>query len=367
MNAWKSLLVPPGAGVFTVSSGSELKNSLWKEYYQSTTIDDVYLKWSKQLAAMDLSNHSPNVFACPSDTGAGIIKGSNWGPLFLRQALIDSIPYHWDKIDLGDIKVNPHLLNDELLTTIAINHLQKQMYPDVKDQNVLATLPVSPLSQIDFLTKNIWQQYPHKKFLFLAGDHSCSYPIVKNWCLSRKHKNFAVLHFDAHTDLLEQRLGIAYCFGTWAYHILPYLPSSEHLLQIGIRASSKTQDDWEKKLKIKQIWSKEIRENNPEQTANAIVQYYKKLGVEEIYISFDVDVLDPKYLSCTGTAEPNGLYPHHVACILNEIKKEFLVSCIDVVEFAPFIKQPTMPLAQLEPDTSMLTLKTLMPLFWNCL
>lgn len=362
LNLWKLLLVPPGAGVHTVSTGSDMKNVLWQKYYNTIDTDKIDFLWKNSLQQIDLNDFAPLVFGCPSDTGAGIIKGSNWGPLYLRLALPDSIQAH----DIGDIKVNPHLLHDDLLSKDIVKHLQKKMYPNV-EQSQSSQLPVSALSQIDFLTQAIWKINPDKKIFFLAGDHSCSYPIVKNWCQSRQHKNFAILHFDAHTDLLDERLGIPYCFATWANQILAYLPSPQHLLQVGIRASAKNQKYWEDHLKVKQIWSKDIRENSIEQTHKLIISHYKKLGIEEIYISFDVDVLDPQYLSCTGTAEKDGLYPHHIAGVLQELKEHFKVSSIDVVEFAPFIRQPHIAQAQLEPDTSMLTLKTLLPLFWNCL
>lgn len=367
MNGWESLLVPPGAGVYTVSSGNDLKNDLWQNYFQSKDISLVTKIWEKQLADLKKSKQSKLIFACPSDSGAGIIKGSNWGPIFLRQALWEAGHSEMKDFDLGDLKVNPHLLYDELLSPLAKSHLQQQMYPLITDAKILKDLPVSPLSQIDFLTKSLWQENPNLKFLFLAGDHSCSYPIVKNWCLSRTNKKFAVVHFDAHTDLLEERLGIPYCFGTWAYHILPHLPTPHNLLQIGIRASGKTQQYWEENLQVKQIWAQEVRENLLEETVNKIVNHLKSLNVEEIYISFDVDALDPQYLSCTGTAEAHGLFPHHVISIVKALSQQFLISSLDVAEFAPFINQPNIARAQLEPDTSLLTLRTILPHFWNSL
>lgn len=363
---WHNILVPPGAGVHTISSGSHYKNALWQRYYDSTDAKVVEAEWKKQLTTMNPSK--AKIFACPSDTGAGIIKGSNWGPVFLRQALLDSgiSCSELKSQDLGDIKVNPHLLHDDLLAKNAIQHIQSSMYSHLKVEEQ-TLLPISALSQIDFLTQQIWEKKSAQKFLFLAGDHSCSYPIVKNWCKTRGHQNFAVLHFDAHTDLLQERLGIPYCFGTWANQIIKFLPKPQHLVQVGIRASGKDQSHWENTFHIKQYWAKELKDLAIEVYVGNIVQYFKSLNVEEIYISFDVDVLDPQYLSCTGTAEKDGLFPHHVAVLCKAIQENFKVSCIDVVEFAPFIRQPDIPHAQLEPETSMLTMQTLLPLFWECL
>jgi agmatinase len=364
--SWKNILVSPGAGITTYSTGSTYKNSLWQKYYNSVQPDTVSNEWKNILSIID--HKTPKIFACPSDTGAGIIKGSNWGPLFLRQAMIDSgmDVEVLKKNDLGDILVNPHLLHDDLLNVSSVSHLRKSMYPDLKD-DMRSQLPVSPLSQIDYLTQEIWKNHSTQKFLFLAGDHSCSYPIVKNWCLSRTHKNFALLHFDAHTDLLQERLGIPYCFGTWANQVLEFFPKPEHVVQVGIRASGKSKDHWEKTFGIKQHWAKDIQQTSIDSFIQNIIMHFQKCGIQEVYVSFDVDVLDPQYLSCTGTAEPEGIYPHHVAMILKALKNHFNISSIDVVEFAPFLRQSNIPKAQMEPETSLLTMQMLLPLFWESL
>ena len=57
-----------------------------------------------------------------------------------------------------------------------------------------------------------------------------------------------LLHFDAHTDLLQERLGIQYCFATWAYHANELLRRDGRLVQVGIRASGRSQSHWESSL-----------------------------------------------------------------------------------------------------------------------
>ena len=136
---------------------------------------------------------------------------------------------------------------------------------------------------------------------------------------------------------------------------------------MGIRASGKTQQHWEETLGVKQYWSKEIRELSPDDFVENLINYYKQLSVQEIYVSFDVDVLDPAYLSCTGTCEEEGLFPHHVAFMIKTLRDHFTISCIDVVEFAPFIRQALVPKPQLEPETSLITLQMLLSLFWESL
>ena len=63
----------------------------------------------------------------------------------------------------------------------------------------------------------------------------------------------AIIHFDAHTDLLTERLGIDLCFGSWCTHILEDLNSPSHLVQLGIRSSGKTKSHWENTFGVKQV------------------------------------------------------------------------------------------------------------------
>ena len=355
----KMLLVPPGEGIYTVSTGNSSKKELWQKYFKTDDQKIVLQRWKKAVSLL-WNKKNTLVFGCPSDNGGAILRGANWGPIFARIAfseILRDFPEH----DLGDILVNPHLLYDELLNEKAIEKLKIALYHKNVD------LPVSALSQIAYLTQQIWNKNYARKVFFLAGDHSCSYPIAKSWCKSRKNKNFAILHFDAHTDLLESRLGIDYCFGTWANQILTYLPKANHLFQVGIRTSGKNQKYWESTLGVKQIWSEEVLQNNIEITSKKIAAHFKKIKVKDLYISLDVDVFDPSYFSCTGTAESKGLAPHHFAAILSHLSENFNIQVIDLVEFAPFVRQPNIAFSQLEPDTSLLTLKTLAPLIWKVL
>lgn len=66
-----------------------------------------------------------------------------------------------------------------------------------------------------------------------------------------------------------------------------------------------------------------------------------------------------------GLLKMRGYFLYHIASLCKALKEHFKISCIDVVEFAPFINQPGIPHAQMEPETSMLTMQILLPLFWN--
>lgn len=80
-----------------------------------------------------------------------------------------------------------------------------------------------------------------------------------------------------------------------------------------------------------------MNKNGIEKTANKLIKDYKKLGIEELYISFDIDALDIKYASATGTPEKEGLLPSDCAAIIRLVSEEFKITGADLMEVAPFV------------------------------
>ncbi len=322
------LLSPPGSGIHTVSNGKERKEQLQKTLYQSNQADIVEQRWKQQLKDQ-LGTKNLALLSYPCDTGAAITRGSNWGPLYLRQ-LIQSK----NLCDLGDVAVIPQLLSDEDTSEQTKQRIAMERYPqELRDQ-----LPVAPLSILKTIAAAFFQDYPDQPLLTLGGDHSLSYPIVHGWLKRKKRekKKLGILHFDAHTDLMPQRLGIQHCFATWAYHALAELHSAQHLLQVGIRSSAQNQQYWQQNLGLRQIWANEFRHKGLDWAQAQILEHFEKLGVQELYLSVDIDALDSEYASATGTAEANGLFPHEIIQILQTLKaSDLVITAADLVEVAP--------------------------------
>lgn len=314
----RNLLCPAGDGVFTVETAKEKKASFQTKIYGEGDPKPV---WEKNIEKF-VSDKKPLLLGVPSDNGGGILRGANWGPLFLRERLAT---YN----DIGDIRVVPHLLHDSYLNEETIERVGKALFGTKTD------LPVSPLSIAYRSAKEILTLNPKARIFGLGGDHSVSEPLVKAYL--ETIPNLGILHFDAHTDLLDERLGIDHCFATWAHQILPDLNSSENLIQVGIRRSGKERSHWEKKYKITQYWADEVLKESASEISKKIIEKYKKLKVEKIYISFDIDAIDSEFASATGTPEENGLRPHDAAIIIEEVSKHFDIVAGDMVEVAPFV------------------------------
>jgi len=320
------LLTPPGNGVFTVHTAREKKENLFKAYFDSTELNVVQKKWEKNLH--NLNTDKPHLFGIPSDNGGGIQRGANWAPLIIRELLLNNTNFY----DIGDVRVIPHLLHDKYLNPKTLKECQRALYGKAN------SLPVAPLSIAELALETIYKNHSEIKILGLGGDHSVSYPLVKTWLNSRKNKKqAAIVHFDAHTDLLDKRLGIDLCFGTWTFQILNHLASTDHLIQLGIRSSGKNKAHWKKTLGVHQFWTDEIHDLGIEVVAKKIIQHFKKRGIKELYITFDIDALDAKYAAATGTPEPDGLTPPECSTLIRILSKEFKITGADLVELAPFV------------------------------
>lgn len=327
MNILTQILTLPGNGVHTVHTAREKKEKLFKAYYGTSKLESAQSKWVKSVEK--LNTKKPWIIGIPSDNGGGIQRGANWGPIAVRQELLSEKK---EFIDVGDVRVIPHLLHDKYLNPETIKACQKALYGKVN------RLPVSPLSIAERAMQELYKKHPDARVLGIGGDHSVSYPLVKAWLESRKNlQKAAVLHFDAHTDLLDKRLGIDLCFGTWAYQIIEDLASPEHIYQIGIRSSGKNKKFWKEHTGVEQLWAHEANKLGAEKVIKKVIAHFNQIGVEEIYISFDIDTLDEKYAAATGTPEKDGMLPTDCASIIRLLSKEFRVTGADLMEVAPFV------------------------------
>lgn len=323
-------LCPPGNGVFTVNTAQERKAQLHQQLYGQT--EQVEALWKASLEQLPHTEHKAVMLGISSDCGGGILRGANWGPLFLRNTLLTQQPQA-QAFDLGDVRVIPHLLHDKYLNNATISNCQKALY---QDEN--SALYVSPLSITEDVCDGFYANFPDKGIFGIGGDHSISYPLTKAYLKAKRAagKRTAIIHFDAHTDLLVERLGIDLCFGSWCTHILEYLPAPHHLIQFGIRSSGKPKAHWETTFGVKQHWADEIRQRGCKAIIDEVIAQLKADEVDELYVSFDIDALDAAFASATGTPEENGMTPEEAMEILTALNAQFPITGADLMEIAPF-------------------------------
>ncbi len=154
--------------------------------------------------------------------------------------------------------------------------------------------------------------------VILGGDHSISYPLVK--AFSRRFKPLDVLHFDAHPDLYDELYGDRFS------HACPFARImeegyAEKLIQVGIRAATGEQRQRALNHQIKMIEMKDIRGILRLDFSNPV------------YISFDMDSLDPAFAPGVSHHEPGGLTSRQVIDILHALRGDIVG--MDVVELNP--------------------------------
>lgn len=339
-------LCPPGSGVFTVNTAKEKKQQLHQHLYNNDDAQEVERLFHQHIAQLtELPAKQVGLLGVCSDTGGGIMRGANWGPLFIREKLYESNCRQF-LCDLGDIRVIPHLLHDKYLNDDTLTNCRKALYGENKP------LAVSPLSIAEDVTNHLYNKINNLKLFSLGGDHSVSYPLVKTFLQSRSNEKVGLIHFDAHTDLLHERLGIDLCFGSWLTHVLPYFYSPANVIQLGIRSSGKSKEHWQETFGISQYWADEIKQQGMEAIVKQCIGQFKAQGIEQFYISFDIDAIDASQASATGTPEPGGLDVIDCCYAIDALCQHFELTGADLVEVAPLVNPDSNPS---EPET---TLKT---------
>jgi agmatinase len=331
------LLRPVGGGLFTVSTGRASQQALQQALYGAASPQAVDGAWRASLAS--LASARVAVLAIPSDCGAGLVRGAAYGPLALREALLAADPQHraWAAragvVDVGDVAVIPHLLHDEMVSEAQKRASQAALYPALSEKERV-DLPVGPLSIAERVVDRLLTLNPSLRLCVLGGDHSVSWPIVAAIARHRSQP-WAIVHPDAHTDLLPERLGVKYCFATWAFHANEVLGRGKRLVQVGIRASRHDRDHWERTLDVKQFWAEEVRGRGEAATIDDITAHLRAIGVRSVYFSNDIDATDAALAPSTGAAEPAGLTGDFVLALIRRLGAEFDLIGADLVEVAP--------------------------------
>lgn len=162
-----------------------------------------------------------------------------------------------------------------------------------------------------------------KTMLALGGDHFITLPILRSY--AKHHGEMALIHFDAHTDTYDN--GSAYDHGTMFYHAPNEgLISAKHSVQIGIRTEYDQNDHGFNVINAMEA---------NDLSAEAIVACIRDIiGDKPVYVTFDIDCLDPAFAPGTGTPVCGGLNSDKVLKILRGLAGVNIVG-MDVVEVSP--------------------------------
>jgi agmatinase len=159
--------------------------------------------------------------------------------------------------------------------------------------------------------------------LVLGGDHYATYPVLKSYV--GHHGPVSLIHFDAHSDTWSDDVG-RIDHGTMFYHAAKEgLVNEQQSIQIGLRT---TNDDT---MGFHVIDAREVHDTNPASIAKKIREVVKD---NKVYLTFDIDCLDPSFAPGTGTPVCGGLSTYQALEIIRRLAGINLVG-MDVMEVAP--------------------------------
>lgn len=258
----------------------------------------------------DVSHCDVAIVGIPFDAGTSYRPGARFGPQAIRQAsrhlrtqyhpAYDTEPFAEQQVaDAGDISCNPYNIEK------AVVEIQKGA--------------TDLLGKVD-------------RIISLGGDHTIALPLLR--AVNHYHGPVALVHFDAHLDTWDTYYGAPYTHGT------PFRRAAEEKLflesasmHVGIRGPLYSRDDLknDKELGFKVIHCDEFQSEGIEHVVKRIRD---RVGDNPMYLSIDIDVLDPAHAPGTGTPEIAGMSSRELVGVLRGLAGLNIISA-DVVEVSP--------------------------------
>jgi len=249
------------------------------------------------------------VLGVPFDTGTTYRPGARFGPEAIRAGSKLLRPYHvgleiepWTSLqvaDAGDVSANPF---------------------DI----------VEAVGQIESAANALYDKAD--RIITLGGDHTVALPLLR--AARARHGPIALIHFDAHLDTWDTYFGARFTHGT------PFRRASEegllaldHCAHVGIRNSVFAASDFDddRRLGFATVTTLDVARRGVDEALDRVRQ---RVGSHPVYVSIDIDVLDPAHAPGTGTPEPGGLTTRELQLFLHGLVDLPIIGA-DVVEVSP--------------------------------
>ncbi|MFX1302456.1 MAG: agmatinase [Promethearchaeota archaeon] len=257
------------------------------------------------------------------------------------QFVIFGIP--WDyltSIDLPNSSIAPerirNVTNDIGWTTELGDYITKFKVVDVGDVRIDQVDVDKNLKTIKNFIKDLYIENKNIIPIMIGGDHFCSYPVIKTvGDLFDKKQEFGILLFDAHLDFYQEWDKGVYSHATISHRIydLEYI-NNKNLLIVGARDIDIPELEIAESQNVKYLSAYHVIEGLDNYIAK-ILSFFKKSNVKYLYISIDIDTLDPSIAPGTGFAIPGGFTYREIWKILKVIAENFEIIGFDLVEVAP--------------------------------
>ena len=244
------------------------------------------------------------VVGVPFDVTSTYRTGARFGPTAIRQASLNIETFSFRTgIDMENLKL--HDLGDLNVSTDTSKTLET-LGLVIKDVVAAGRTPVT-----------------------IGGEHTITLGIVRG--LGNRVSRTALVSFDAHLDLRDEYLGLKLSHTTFMRRINEQVKPAR-IFEVGTRAVCREELEYAKKAGIEFITTQQIRKQGSEKTATGLRTKLAKY--ENVYLSIDMDVLDPAYVPAVQNPEADGLEMHILLDVLGGICDKRIVG-FDVLEIAP--------------------------------
>ncbi len=256
-----------------------------------------------------LNNVDFAVIGVPSDAGASFRTGQREGPSAIRKVsallrhhnpILKISPFEYlSGIDYGDLPVVPGYIEE------GYKRIEEALTPII-DAGVIPIL--------------------------LGGDHAITLPELR--AIVKKHGKVSLIHFDSHSDTNDEYFGLPYNHGTpFSRAIEEELLLVDNSIQVGLRGSIYSSEHLEipRKLGLEVLTTSDVRKIGIDKTIDTIRNRVKETNV---FVSFDIDFVDPAFAPGTGTPEIGGFTSSETLKLIRGLKRLNFVG-FDLVEVLP--------------------------------
>jgi agmatinase len=265
-------------------------------------------KFAFSLETLDIDVNSSNSYdkkifgllGVPFDGTTSYMTGARYGPRFIREASYNFERYNFilnknisaALYDFGDLEV----VNGNFKKTCS--NLKKTI-------TEILEMDIAPIT--------------------IGGEHSISYCVLKAMEENDKSnfKDLTIIHFDAHMDLRDRYMGEEYSHATVMHRIFDLNP--KRIIQIGVRSASEEESTFAREKNLNIYTSNDVDEKLEE-----ITILLKSIN-GPIYLTFDIDVLDPSYAPSVGTPSSCGMNPKQIEKLIYSLEGKKILG-LDLVE-----------------------------------
>jgi agmatinase len=247
-------------------------------------------------SSRELLTGSPALFGCPLDLTSTYRKGTGEAPQQIR-LVSDSIETYSPLLD-RDVSDTP--------------------FSDLGDLELSGLSIEAALEKVRETAATILEN--GAKLCCIGGEHTLTLPIVQ--AIKRVYPEILILHIDAHSDLRDSYEGSSTNHAT-VMKLVSDLVGSDRLVQLGIRAGTREEFDWMHENGTLMQWTRGYQK-----------EFRRRIADQPVYLSLDLDVLDPSCLPGTGNPESGGWFYEDIEILFRILDRVNLVAT-DIVELNP--------------------------------